>query len=111
MDIIEIDKTLIPYKFKIKFSNGTFQFGIRYNDYSDRILVDLYNENGELIHDNEELVYGIPLFKSVMEDVNGNLNNDYPIKYIQPLSTDGSEVVCNLANLGETYFLAVRPRG
>lgn len=110
MEIIEINKNLIPYKFKVKFSNGIFQFGIRYNDFSDRLYIDLFTDTGDIIHDNETLTYGIPLFKQVMEDINGNLNPNYPNKYIQPLAPDGDEVECNLANLGESYFLAVRDR-
>ena len=110
MEIIEIDKSLIPYKFKLKCSNGIFQFGIRYNEYADRIFIDLFTDTGDIIHDNETLTYGIPLFKNVMEDINNNLNPLYPDKYIQPLSADGEEVECNLTNLGESYFLAVRDR-
>ena len=110
MEIIEIDKNLIPYRFKIKITNGIFQLGIRYNDYADRIYVDLFTDTGDIIQDNETMTYGIPLFKNVMEDVNGNLNPSYPDKYIQPLAPDGVEVECNLENLGVSYFLALRDR-
>lgn len=111
MTIISIDKDLIPYKFKIKFSNGTFQFHIRYNSYSDRILIDLYNSDEDIVHDNAQLTYGIPLFYNFLEDSNGNLNNNYPNKYIIPLSTDDVEVECNFENLGDTYFLMLVDRG
>ncbi|GAG17348.1 unnamed protein product, partial [marine sediment metagenome] len=55
MEVIEIDKNLIPYRFKIKFSNGIFQLGIRYNDFADRIYIDLFTDTGEIIQDNSTL--------------------------------------------------------
>jgi hypothetical protein len=110
MEIIEIDKNLIPYRFKMKFSNRIFQLGIRYNDFADRLYIDLFDDNGNIIQDNEVITYGIPLFKNTMEDINGNLNPNYPDKYIQPLAPNGIEVECNLKNFGVSYFLALRDR-
>ena len=110
MTIIEIDKDLIPYKFNLKFTNDTFKFCIRYNSYSDRIVIDLYDTDDNIIQDNATVTYGIPMFMQFMEDSNGNLNPNYPDKYIIPLSTDGEEVTCNLENLGETYFLTLIDR-
>ena len=110
MDIIDIDKDSIPYTFSLKFTNDTFKFCIRYNAYSDRVIMDLYDTDNNLIQDNETLTYGIPLFKQFMEDGSGNLNSDYPDKYIIPLASDGEEVECNLSNLGESYFLALIDR-
>jgi len=110
-EIIEIKKDKIPYKTKIKFSNGAFQFGFRYNQNADRFFVDLYTENGELIHDSERMIFGFPLFWNVMEDLQGNLNPNFPDKYIIPSSDDGSEKEPNLSNISESVFLKLQDRG
>lgn len=110
MDIIKIKKDKIPYRTKIKFSNGIFEFRFRYNRFADRIYVDVYNEDSELLADSEKLVYGIPLWYKILEDNDGNLNIDFPDKYIIPLSADGEERPVNLKNLQENIFLTIQDR-
>lgn len=110
-EAIAIKKEKIPYKTKIKFSNGIFQLGFRYNKNSDRILVDLFAEDGTEINNSERMIYGFPLFWIYQEDLSGNLNPDYPDKYIIPSSDDGTEKEPNLENISESVFLIIRSRG
>ena len=65
LEYINIDKSLIPYKFDISLENITYTFKIDYNSLHDFFTVDLYKEDEVLVL-GEKLVYGKPLFLSAM---------------------------------------------
>lgn len=108
---IRIKKEKIPYKTKVKFSNGIFKLGFRYNSTADRLLVDLYTEDGELIQDSERMMQEQPLWWIMLEDIQGNHNPIYPDAYLIPVSDDGTEKEVNLENINSSIFLKIQQRG
>ncbi len=110
VSIIEIDKDLIPYTFEILL-NKNYKLGVKWNEYADKIVVDLFDIEDNPIFLGETMVYNQPLWWSFMEDVNGNLNPDFPDNYLVPLSVDGVERDVNFENLQDKVVLTVLPRG
>jgi len=58
---INIDKSLIPYRFDIALDGITYTLHISYNAMRDFFVVDLYHGN-ETIVLGERIMYGVPLF-------------------------------------------------
>ena len=110
-DIIAIDKNKIPYKFDIKFENGIFRFKISYNKFNDRIYIELYDTDDNVIFENEMLQFGMPCWLPQMIDNQNNLNPDYPNKFLVPLSASGEELPVNILNIGESVFLSIQEVG
>lgn len=97
MNIIEIEKDLIPYTFEIEFVNEVFVFEIDYNERYDFFTVTLYKNNAVLVQ-GEKMILNRPLFDGV-SDVN------LPKVTITPVSN--SEKRITFENMGEFVFLAV----
>ena len=65
INYIDVQKELIPYKFRIQLYNRTFEFEIQYNAEHDYFTVNIYR-NDELIVAGEKLLYGKPLFENIL---------------------------------------------
>jgi predicted NAD-dependent protein-ADP-ribosyltransferase YbiA (DUF1768 family) len=109
MDFIEIDKTLIPYRFEIKLSDKIYTFYINYNCFFDFFTADLIL-NGTTLVTAEKLVLNEFLFRDVFEDEEHNLNPNAPQELLFVGSNDNSVKRVSYDNLGETVFLYVVDR-
>lgn len=99
-DIIEVDKSLIPYSFDILLAKDLFNLEFHYNKTADIFTVTL-SKNGEVLIYNEPIMYGMPLFAdSYVSDV-------YPMLDIVPLDESGKESKVTYENFGETVFLTI----
>lgn len=102
-DIIEIEKDLIPYNFDILLEQEEFNLYIMYNSISDYFTVTL-SKNGEVLVDNEPIVYGVPLF----QDVYGE---NFPCIDIVPLDESGQTNIVSWENFCKTVFLTIDNMG
>lgn len=105
-DIIEIDKTSIPYEFEIELADETFLIGVYYNETADLFtlsLSKLNEETGEFdeVCKGEPIVYGKPLWEDVFN------NEKYPALLIVPLDESGESNAVTYDNLNETVFLTI----
>lgn len=97
MMYINIDKSLIPYKFDIKLFDETYTFEIFYNEKYDFFTINLY-KNETLIVLGEKLVYGKPLFNSYN-------HLDIPKVSILPYDLSGNTDRVTYENFNEQVFL------
>ena len=74
-------------------------------EYKSRLYVSIYNEDDELILENEKLVYGVPIGIYVSRDRKDNINPDFPEAYIFPYSEDGKEREVDYENLNKTIYI------
>lgn len=102
---IEIDKNKIPYTFTFKSGSEIYLLKTKHFKSNNSIYIDIMNENGEMLLENEKLIYGRPLGWFILKDENNNLNNNFLNCYIVPLSADKKELPITLENFGETVFL------
>lgn len=104
MNVIQIDKLLIPCKFNILLGGEWFGLNIRYNAVAELFTVDLYKDD-ELICAGEPIVYDIPLWKAVRKD------GLFPNVDIIPTDPSGEANRVTYDNLFDTVLLAVTDRG
>mgnify|MGYP005778390945 CR=1 FL=1 len=97
MNVIEIEKDLIPYTFEIELENEVFVFEIDYNERYDFFTVTLYKNDIVLVQ-GEKIILNRPLFEGV-SDVN------LPKVTITPVSNSEGRITFD--NLGESVFLKV----
>lgn len=97
---IEINKTLIPYSFQILLGGEVWGLRVDYNTKGDMFTVSLY-KNDELIHANEPLIYGMPLW------YNSRMEGDYPAVDIIPWSDNREITAVTYDNFNETVFLVI----
>jgi hypothetical protein len=102
---IEIDKNKIPYVFTFKSGSEVYLLRIKHFKSNNRIYIDVLDEDGEMLLENEKLVYGRPVGWSIAKDENDNINNEFLNCYIVPLSFDKKEVPITFENFCETIFL------
>lgn len=102
---IEIDKNKIPYVFTFKSRSEIYLLRIKHFKSNNRIYIDVMDEGGELLLENEKLVYGRPIGCFIAKDENNNINNEFLNCYIVPLSFDKKEVPITFENFCETIFL------
>ena len=113
---INIDKTLIPLSFILRIFDINYKLIFKEHKmlisddelnpiYKSRIYVDIYNENNELILQNEKLVYGVPIGLYVSRDRNNNVNPTFLEAYIFAYSEDGIEKEINFENLNKNYYI------
>lgn len=95
---IEIDKTLIPYRFDITLAGDVFFFDVRYAETTGIFTIDLYDADEEAIVYGEPLVYGQALFEDVVDE-------RLPLNRLVPFDPSGNESVVTFQNLGDTVFL------
>lgn len=103
-DIIEVNKSLIPYSFDILLEDELFTFGIDYNKKYDVFIASL-EKNGDVICEGEPLVYGMPLFKDMYRA------GDFPAVDIVPLDISGQQKDITYSNFGDTVFLTIDNMG
>lgn len=102
-DIIPVEKELIPYNFDILLEREEFNIYIMYNSVSDSFTATL-SKSGEVLVDNEPLVYGVPLFQDVYAV-------GFPCIDIVPLDESGNNDVVNWKTFGKTVFLTIDNEG
>lgn len=102
-DIIEIEKDLIPYNFNILLEKEEFNLYIMYNSVTDSFTATL-SKDGEVLVDNEPIVYGIPLFKDVY-------NEGFPCVDIVPIDESGQTDIVNWETFGKNVFLTIDNMG
>ena len=95
---IDIDKTLIPYRFDITLAGEVFHFDVRYAETTGIITVDLYDADEEVIVYGEPLIYGHVLFSDVVDE-------RLPLNQLVPLDPSGNETTVTFSNIGDTVFL------
>ncbi|MGF9906965.1 phage baseplate plug family protein [Brevibacillus porteri] len=99
MEIIEIEKEQIPYRFEIVLTDTVFTFEVHYNSEYDFFTIDL-ERDGEVLATGNKLVYGVPLFSSSVDE-------RFPQIEILPYDESGSAQVVNWKTLSESVFLYV----
>ena len=102
---LEIDKNKIPYVFTLKSKDKVYLLRIKHFKENNRIYVDVMDEDGEMLLENEKLIYGRPLGWFIAKDANGNINNDFLNCQIVPLSNRGVSETVTLQSFCDTVFL------
>lgn len=102
-DIIEIEKSLVPYAFNILLGDEWFELEVDYNKAGDLFTVALYQE-GELIA-SEAVVMGQPLFADLYQP------GTFPAVEIVPQDPNNVETAVTMENLGVTVFLTIDDEG
>lgn len=108
MNIIEIYKELIPYKFDFDVDGNTWTLHIKaHRLYTDRVRVDLINENGKIVLENQVCIQDRPLFSQYMKDDNGNKNPDLPFIHFIFKALDKSQNNVTVDTIQNKVYLAV----
>lgn len=113
---LNIDKNLIPLMFTLRVLDVNYKFEFKEHKilleqdelnpvYKSRLYVNVYNEENELILENEKLVYGVPVGLYASRDRNNNVNPAFPEAYIFPYSEDGIEKEINYEGLNDKYYI------
>lgn len=100
MEILEINKELLPYVCTILLADEQYELHFSHNASADLFTVDLYRE-GELICAGEPIVYGVPLWHDVYKA------ETFPALNIVPRDLSGENSVVTFDNLGDTVLLIV----
>lgn len=100
MNIIEINKDIIPYTFKILLSDEEFEIGIDYNNTADLFTASL-SKNGKMLCAGEPIIYGRPLFGDLIN------RGDFPKCTIVPIDESGESNSVTYDNLSTTVLLQV----
>ena len=108
---IEIDKNKIPYVLTLKSGSKIYQLRIKHFKTNDRIYVDIMNENGEMLLENEKMICGRPLGWFISSDDNGDRNNDFLNCEIVPLSNNGKDIPVTLRDFCKSVFLEYFEKG
>ena len=98
-EVIQINKTLIPYTFNIVLGNEQFTFRVDYNNIGEFFTVEL-SKNGETLCSGEPIVYGKALFSDVR-------NTQFPSVDIVPYDPSGSYNAVTFNNLCEGVLLVI----
>ena len=107
MNIMTIDKSKIPYEFQMEILGKIWYFVIKHHKFSDKIRIDLLDEERNSIVNDWTCKQGVPLFYPYMQDENGNINQTMPQAYLTFLSVDGQYYDVTYENLETNVFLAV----
>ena len=97
MEYMEIDKSMIPYRFDMTIKGETYTFQVNYNVTHDFFTIDLY-KNDEVIVLGEKLVYGKPLFMSAQ-------HKDIPKAIIIPYDVSENTDRITFENMNEDVLL------
>lgn len=100
MYILEINKDLIPYTFKIVIAQELYEMRIDYNNTADMFTVSLSKDGVELCV-GEPIVYGLPLFSDL------NTRKGFPQISITPTDESGESNAVTYDNLSNTVLLKV----
>ena len=99
-DIIEVDKTLLPYNFNIVLAGDEFNMEFMYNKAADIFTCTLRKGDEVLVY-NEPLVYGTEMFADVYK------SGLFPMLSIVPLDEAGNEKDITYENFVKTVFLTI----
>lgn len=99
-DVIEIEKSLVPYKFNILLAGEVFELHIMRNAIADLFTIDLYKDD-ELICAGEPIIYGSPLWSSVYKA------GLFPAVTIIPKDPSGEANKVTYDNLCDTVLLMI----
>ena len=99
MEIIEINKSLIPYNFNIALGGELFDFRVDYNHTGGFFTIEL-SKDGETLCAGEPIIYGKPLFADVR-------NSKFPNVKIIPRDESETYNAVTYENLSESVFLSV----
>ncbi len=102
---IKILKSAIPYSTDITIAGITFQFDFKYNSFDERVYIDLYDVEGNLIYANEPIMFGIPLWYNKLVDEYGNFNKKFPQKYIIPNTLDRTVEKITFLNIDKVELI------
>lgn len=103
MDTLNVKKNLVPYKFKIPFTERTYEMEVRYNLEHDYFTVDLLWQ-GKPIVLGEKVVYGSQMFGDFQY---------LPIPRVSMIPVDPSGQLNRITfqNLGEETFIFILKEG
>lgn len=99
-DIIEIEKSEMPYNFDIVFGMEEYNLEFKYNETLDLFTCTLSKDNEVLVYD-EPLIYGTRLFQDVYNA------DTFPCLDIVPIDESGKESIITYDNLSVTVFLTI----
>lgn len=99
-DVIEINKSLIPYRFNIILAGQVFEIGVKYNEFADLFTISLSKDN-ELICSGEPIIYGVPLFNDL------HISGKYPALKIVPFDDSKANTYVSWDNFQQTVFLII----
>lgn len=100
MEVLEINKDLLPYECTIQLAGEVFGLQFNYNATADLFTVDLYRDN-ELICAGEPIVYGRPLWGDVYKA------GVFPALEIIPKDPSGESNAVTYDNLCRTVLLII----
>lgn len=100
MEILEINKNLIPYTFNIVLYGEQFSFRVDYNNTAHLFTVSA-SKNGVDLCTGEPLVYGVPLFRDLFT------RGGFPLVVITPYDMSGRYDSVTYDNLSSTVQLYV----
>ena len=99
MDIIEINKSLIPYDFNIALGGELFNFRVDYNTTGGFFTLEL-KKDGETLCSGELIVYGKRLFSEFKKP-------NFPMVDIIPFDPSGGYNSVTYNNLCDVVLLAI----
>lgn len=99
MQIIEINKSLIPYDFNISLGGEFFNFRVDYNTTGDFFTLEL-KKDGKILCAGEPIIYGKRLFCDVR-------NTHFPTVEIIPHDPSGGYNAVTYENLSDGVYLAI----
>lgn len=100
MNVLEINKDIIPYTFDILIGRELFNMRIDYNNTADLFTVTL-TKNGTDLCVSEPIIYGMPLFGDLLT------RGDFPDEIITPVDESGETCAVTFDNLSSTVLLSV----
>ena len=96
-EIIEINKSLIPYEFNIILANELFTLSVDYNNAGGFFTLGLAKD-GETLCSGAPIIYGRPIFEDVRKPT-------FPKVDIVPLDLSGENNAVTYDNLGTSVLL------
>ena len=102
---LNIKKELIPYQVQLKSKGDIFYINLKHFAYNDRIYIDIYDENKNLLLENEKLIQDVPIGLYLFKDNNLTQNVFLPSAIIVPMSDNNKKYVINFDNFYTEVFL------
>ena len=99
-DIIEVDKTRLPYNINIVLAGEEYDMEFMYNKAADLFTCTLRKGNEVLVY-GEPIIYGVEMFADVYK------SGLFPMLAIVPLDESGQENTVTYENFGKTVFLTI----
>lgn len=100
MEVIEINKELIPYTFEMVLNREVFEFRVDYNNTADLFTVSLYKD-GQPLCIGEPIIYGIPIFSDIQN------RGHFPKVTITPIDPSDETQEVTFDNLSATVLLVL----